>query len=302
MNESANKTPAYLIDASVFVFRSYYSMPDTFFDARGESINAVYGFARFLTRFIQHNRPQHLAVAFDESLSTSFRNDIYAEYKANREPAPESLKKQFSRCREVAEALGIQAYSDHSYEADDIIGTLAERLRQRGHPVVLVSADKDLAQLLQPGDLWWDFGKADPIDHAGVVDKMGVMPEQVVDYLALAGDAVDNIPGVPGVGPKTAIALLQHFGSLEAALERAKEIQFLSFRGAKSSMQKLLSHRDQALLSQKLSRIITDVPIEDDDIIKRSVQPQALQPLFDALNPGPMLRRQLQEAAVYPHE
>ncbi|WP_395377605.1 5'-3' exonuclease H3TH domain-containing protein [Marinicella sp. W31] len=296
MMQSSAK-PVYLIDSSIFIFRSYYAVPDEFFDAQGHSINALYGFARFLTRFLQQTQADLVALAFDESLSTSFRNEIYPAYKANRDPAPESLKIQMRRCRELAELLGIATYADDCYEADDLIGSLHHCYKQKGHEITIVSADKDLAQLLQAGDNWWDYGKSEPLNGEGVCAKMGVHPHQVCDFLALAGDKVDNIPGVPGIGAKTAAALLKHFGNLQEILKRSREIEFLSIRGAKSCMNKIRQFEKEALISQQLSRIVTDVPLENSDIIRRKSTECELLKFIEDMRFGPLLRRQLLEAA-----
>ena len=135
----------YLVDASVYIFRAWFSMPDDFVNSRGEPTNAVYGFSGFLCNLLEQTGAEHVAVAFDESLSKSYRNEIYPEYKANRDPAPEELKRQFSWARAVAEAMGLQCYADDRYEADDLIGTLAEYWRARGHPICVVTSDKDLS-------------------------------------------------------------------------------------------------------------------------------------------------------------
>lgn len=288
---------AYLIDASVFVFRSYYALSDDFFDQQGQSVNAIYGFGRFLSRFIKQTRAQHIACAFDESLTTSFRNEIYPPYKANRDPAPEDLKRQFIGCKDLAQRLGVATFADDHYEADDLIGTLHNKAAGRGMKVCVVSADKDLAQLIRPQDWWWDYGKSGPLNHQQLSEKFGVFPEQIVDYLALAGDAVDNIPGVKGVGPKTAVSLLKHFGDLDSILNRSHEIPFLSFRGAKSCASKIKQHADLARLSRQLSQIVLDAPMSGDDIIKKKVNEASLMDYFDFMNFGPLMRRQLMEAA-----
>ena len=290
-------SPAYLIDSSVFIFRSYYAIPDEFFDVEGHPINALYGFARFLVRFLQETQANLVALAFDESLSTSFRNEIYPAYKANRDPAPESLKRQMRRCKQLAELLGIATYADDCYEADDLIGSLHQCYKQKGHAVTIVSADKDLAQLLKTGDTWWDFGKSAPLDGEDVCAKMGVYPHQVCDFLALAGDKVDNIPGVPGIGAKTAAALLNHFGSLEEILQRSREIEFLSIRGAKSCMNKIRQFEKEALISQQLSRIVTDVPLENSDIIRKNSTECELLKFIEDMRFGPLMRRQLLDLA-----
>jgi len=297
-NADQQKPTVFLIDSSVFVFRSYYSMSTDLVDANGDSNHAVYGFARFLCRFIKQTQPQYIATAFDESLSTSFRNEIYPPYKANRDPAPEDLKKQFVHCRKLAELMGISVFADTSYEADDLIGTLHQTYADRGHKVCVVSADKDLAQLVRPNDWWWDYGKSKPLDFDALTEKFGVRPDQVCDFLALAGDAVDNIPGVKGVGTKTAQILLKHFNDLDTLLARHHEIGHLRFRGAKSCQLKIKQQQEQARLSKLLSKIVLDAPLDNDDIIKSKVSHEPLIAFIESMNFGPMLRRELLEAAT----
>ena len=251
--------PVYLVDASVFIFRAWFSMPDDFVNEAGEPTNAVYGFSGFLCSFLEQTDAEHVAVAFDESLSKSYRNEIYPQYKANRDPAPEELKRQFAWARAVAEAMGLQCYADQRYEADDLIGTLAEYWRARGHPICVVTSDKDLAQLVGENDHWWDFSRNRKLNARQLADKFGVQPRQMADYLALTGDSVDNSPGVPGVGPKSAAALLGHFGDLDSIYERIEEVPQLEIRGAKSLQKKLADHRDAAYLARRLTLIETEV-------------------------------------------
>jgi DNA polymerase-1 len=283
----------YLVDASVYIFRAWFSMPEEFTNTRGEPTNAVYGFSGFLCSLLEQTSAQHVAIAFDESLSTSYRNEIYPAYKANREPAPEELKRQFQWARSVAQSMGLACYSDPQYEADDLIGTLADYWRGRGHPVCVVSSDKDLAQLVSAGDYWWDFSRNQKLGSAQLLQKFGVLPEQMADYLALTGDAVDNIPGVPGIGPKSAAALLSHFGSLDSLYERLHEVPFLSFRGAKSVHQKLLKHRADAELARQLTLICRTVAsaLAAPDISRGAVDTAQLNRLFDELQFGGMLRQ-----------
>lgn len=286
-------SPVYLVDASIYLFRAWHSMPDAFLNDQGQPTNAVYGFTGFLCSLVEQARPEHVGVAFDVSLSSSFRNDIYPEYKANRDPAPEELKRQFAWARSMAEAMGFKCYSDERFEADDLIGTLAAYWRERGHPIHIVTGDKDLAQLLVEGDTWWDFARNTRLGPAGILEKFGVRPGQIADYLALTGDTVDNIPGVPGVGPKTASALLGHFGTLEAIFERLEEIQHLSFRGAKSMAPKLAQHRAAAELARQLTGIECAVPsaLAEPDLQRRALDEARLNRLFDTLSFGGMLRQ-----------
>ena len=285
--------PVYLVDASIYIFRAWFSMSDEFVNQRGEPTNAVYGFSGFLCSLLEQTGAEHVAIAFDESLSKGHRNEIYPEYKANRDPAPEELKRQFSWARSVAEAMGLQCFVDSRYEADDLIGTLAEFWRARGHPICVVTADKDLAQLVGENDHWWDFARNQKLNAKQLTKKFGVMPEQMADYLALTGDAVDNIPGIPGVGPKSASALLGHFGDLDNIYERLDEVQHLSIRGAKSLQKKLADHRGAAELARKLTVIETAVEsaLASPELGRTEVDTARLNRLFDELSFGGMLRQ-----------
>ena len=283
----------YLVDASIYLFRAWFSISDEFANPKGEPTNAVYGFTGFLCSLLEQTQAKHIGLAFDESLSKSYRNEIYPEYKANREPAPEELKRQFAWARDVAEAMGMRCFSDQRYEADDLIGTLAEHWRERGHPVCIVSSDKDLAQLVGKDDSWWDFTRNRKLGQAQIKDRIGVHPWQMADYLALTGDSVDNIPGVPGVGPKSASALLGHFEDLDAIWARIDEVPQLSIRGAASLHRKLSEHRDAAELARRLTGIETGVPsaLENPSLTRGALDEARLNRLFDELAFGGMLRR-----------
>jgi len=289
----------YLVDASLYVFRAWHSMPDEFADAEGRPVNAVHGFTRFLLELLEREKPTHVAVCFDESLESSFRNEFYPAYKANREPAPDDLKRQFAYCQQVARALGLAVLADPRFEADDLIGTLLSRQRARGFRGVIVSADKDLSQLLCEGDWQWDYARQQKWDCAGVKERYGVHAHQIADYLGLTGDAIDNIPGVPGIGAKTAAALLEHFGALDALLERLAEVPFLRLRGAAAHATRLHAHRDQALLSRRLATIALDAPLADDlgDAPRRFADRARLDELFERLRMGPLTRRRAYEHA-----
>lgn len=287
-----NKPDVYLIDASIYVFKSYYSNDD-YFSANGESINAVYGFTRFLTQFMHQTKPEYIACAFDESLGTSYRNEIYPKYKANRDPAPEDLKRQFKLCQQVAEVLGVATFCDGYYEADDLVGTLAHHYNKLGHTNHIITADKDLAQLITNEDTWWNYGKNEAFNQQKIFEKFGIYPNQIADFLALTGDSVDNIPGVPGIGSKTAAILLNHFKSLDEIIKRNREIAYLSFRGAKSCQIKIAKHIDDALLAKKLTLIKTDITLENYDIKRNLLNESRLQKLFEFLQFGPLLRRKI---------
>jgi len=285
----------YLVDASIYIFRAYYSVPATLTNTAGHEINALHGFAGFLSGFLEEARPEHLAVLFDESLTSSFRNDIYPPYKANRESAPEELKRQFGFCRTLVEGLGIAAFSSARYEADDLIGTLAARLRKRDFSVVILSADKDLAQLLAPGDLLWDYSRQRRHHYHKVRDWLGVSPEQVADWLALAGDAVDNIPGVPGIGAKTAAALLDEFGSLDGIYRSLDRVADMPLRGARRVQGLLDAHRESALLARELTGIVPDPDMRAGvrDVRRRKVSGADLAAVCEELGLGRMTTARL---------
>ena len=294
----ARASAVHLIDGSLYVFRAWHSMPDAFHDADGHPVNAVHGFTRFLCELLEKTRAEHVAVAFDASLTSSFRNAIYPAYKANRELPPPGLERQFVLCRAITEALGIAVLIDHSYEADDLIGSAMWSLRGHGLSSVIVSADKDFGQLLGERDEQWDFARNVRWGPAGVHEKLGVHPHQVADYLALCGDAVDNIPGVPGIGAKTAAALLAHFGSLDALLERVDEVAFLRLRGAAACAARLREHAELALMYRRLTRIALDAPVAPAaDALRRNTGNGQLAALCEQLRFGPLTRSRLRALA-----
>ena len=289
----------YLVDASLYVFRAWHAMPDEVQDADGWPVNAVHGFTRFLLELIERERPRHIAVAFDEALDSSFRNMLYPAYKANRAPAPQELRRQFAYCKALCATLGLVVLAHREYEADDLIGTALHRARGDGFRGVIVSADKDLSQLLAADDdEQWDYARGVRWGLHGVKARLGVEAHQVADYLALSGDPVDNIPGVPGIGAKTAAVLLAHFGSLDALLARSDEVGYLRFRGAAQAGVRLRLHREQALLCRQLSTIALDAPLDaGPPFLRDAVDPATLWALSDALRFGPMTRRRLHAAA-----
>jgi 5'-3' exonuclease len=293
--DAVNQPTAHLVDGSLYVFRAWHSMPDEFHDADGHPVNAVHGFTRFLCELLERVKPEHLAVAFDASLTTSFRNAIYPSYKANRELPPPDLERQFVLCREVTLALGVPVLLDHTYEADDLIGSALWSLRGHGFRSVIVSADKDFGQLLGEYDEQWDYARGLRWGPAGVHERLGVHPHQVADYLALCGDAVDNIPGVPGVGAKTAAALLAHFGSLDALLDRVDEVPFLRLRGAASCAAKLREHAEAARMYRRLTRIALDAPVSPaaDALRRMQGEAAAIDALCERLRFGPLTRNRL---------
>ncbi|HBD19863.1 MAG TPA: exodeoxyribonuclease IX [Arenimonas sp.] len=290
--------PVHLVDASLYVFRAWHSMPPEFEDRDGWPVNAVHGFTRFLLELLERQRPARIAVAFDESLDTNFRNEIYPAYKANRDPAPEELKRQFAHCQRVCRALGLPVLADGRYEADDLIGSALGQVRRAGHAGLIISADKDLSQLLDADDEQWDYARNERWRADGVKARYGVHAHQVADYLGLTGDAIDNIPGVPGIGPKTAATLLGHFGSLDNLYERLDEVPYLRLRGSAQHAARLREHREIALLSRRLATIDVAAPLPSDlgTAERRAPDATALEALCEDLRFGPMTRRRLMSA------
>ena len=294
----------YLIDASVYVFRAYYSMPDDMIDDQGNPVNALYGFCRFIGDFMEKVTPEYVAVLFDESSTESFRTQIYPAYKANREPAPPELKRQFGQCRRYVRALGLMEHSSPMYEADDLIGTLVEHGRRNGRPSTIVTRDKDLTQLLTEEDVFWDFAGKGKLRYDQIPDSFGVWPEQIADFLALAGDAVDNIKGVPGVGKKTATVLLQHFDSLDDIYANLDKVHEVNVRGAKTLGAKLGAHKEDAYLARRLTGIACDAPIENAEELMQPAAPklEEINALFDEAGIGMALRRQAERVSdIYCH-
>lgn len=284
----------YLVDASVFIFRAYYSVPIEVADPDGNPVNAVHGFARFLGDLIERAAPEFIAVAFDESLEQSYRNEIYPAYKANREPAPPELKRQFGLCRELCRRLGLPEFGSSRYEADDIIGTLATVGRRVGRAVTIVSRDKDLTQLVTERDTYWDAVADVRYRYGDIEERFGVIPERMADFLALMGDAVDNIPGVPGVGRKTAATLLKHFDTLPGVYENLAAVPKLKFRGATFVAESLREHREAAFLSRQLTGIACDMPLDVglDALERRAPDFAGLDAFYDEQGFGRMLREQ----------
>jgi 5'-3' exonuclease len=250
----------HLFDAHVYIFRAYYSLPEmTAKD--GTPCNAAYGFANTLIRYVNQEDPSHIAVCFDAAM-TSFRNAIEPLYKAQREEPPDDLEPQFDLCYEISVALGFASYEIDDYEADDLIGTVADEVvRRRGRARVLTT-DKDLCQLVREDDrvVVYDLAKERTFDADAVREKFGVSPAQIPDYLGLVGDAVDNLPGVPGVGAKSAAAVLQAFDSIEAIPACSDAWPELAIRGARRLAEKIDTHRERALKTKQLATIVRKVP------------------------------------------
>jgi DNA polymerase I len=295
-----SRPTVHLVDASLYVFRAWHSVPPEFFDQDGRPVNAVYGFTRFLLDLLEKARPTHCAAAFDESLTSSFRNGIYPEYKANRELPPQDLVLQFAYCKRIAAALGLCVLTDVSYEADDLIGSVVYCLRAQEFRAVIVSADKDFGQLVGEHDEIWDFSKNIVWNSQGVKERLGVHPHQVADFLALTGDAIDNIPGVAGIGAKTAATLLAHFGSLDDIYARIEEIPFLRFRGAAAAYAKLKAGAADARLSRSLTGIACDCPVpgEAASFARRAPDLADVETLLEQLRFGPLTRSRIRQLTL----
>ncbi|MFT3906961.1 MAG: 5'-3' exonuclease H3TH domain-containing protein [Steroidobacteraceae bacterium] len=290
----------YLVDASVYVFRAWYSLAPDLHDAEGNPTHALFGFARFIGDLVEQRRPQSIAVCFDESLRGGFRQQLFPAYKANREPAPPQLKRQFALCREFCRHLGVPEFASAEFEADDLIGTLAARARAAGLRFTLVSRDKDLAQLIGPGDVYWDYSDNVEYCYGQIAARFGVAPERMADYLALMGDAVDNIPGVPGIGAKTAAALMNAFESLEALYADLGRTAALEVRGAAGLAARLSLHREAAFLAQALTRIHCAAPLPEERaaLLRRSPDLAALERFCQQQGFGLMLPRQAARIAA----
>ncbi|MCZ0811568.1 MAG: DNA polymerase I [Pseudomonadota bacterium] len=266
----------HLIDGSAFIFRAYHALPPLTRKSDGMPIGAVSGFCNMLQRYIDGNSasadaPTHIAVIFDKG-SHTFRNDLYDQYKANREAMPEDLRPQIPLTRRATEAFNIACKEIEGFEADDIIATLTCQARDAGGRVTIISSDKDLMQLVGGGVEMLDAMKNRLIDAEGVEEKFGVGPDRVVDVQALAGDSVDNVPGAPGIGVKTAALLINEFGSLDALLDRAGEIPQPKRR------QTLIENRAQIELSRQLVQLDCHMPLDFtlDDLELRDPDPDTL--------------------------
>lgn len=243
----------FLIDGSGYIFRAFYAIR-FLTNSKGFPTNGIYGFTQMLLKFIRESNPERAAVIFDTKAPT-FRHKMFPEYKANRSAPPEALIPQFPYFRKVVTALGLPLYELDGYEADDLIGTFAAKLRETDHEVEIITGDKDLMQLVQDGVTLWDTMKDKRTDSSGVLERFGVTPAQVIEVQGLSGDSTDNIPGVPGVGEKTAVKLIQEWGTIENVLENAHKI-----KGKLG--EKLRANCEMARLSRELCRIKLDVPIE----------------------------------------
>ncbi|MEW6412819.1 MAG: DNA polymerase I [Candidatus Zixiibacteriota bacterium] len=290
-----SKKTVYLVDGSAVFYRAYFAfIRNPLINSKGENTSATYGFVNSLIKIINDEKPDYIAVAFDTKQPT-FRHEMYEEYKSTRAKMPDELVEQLPRIRQAVEALNIASFEREGYEADDLIGTMAKQAEKKGHRVWCVTGDKDFFQLVTDNvGIYNPKGSAGEADKYGpeeVKAKFGVYPELVIDKLALMGDSSDNVPGIPGIGPKTADTLLEQFGSLEAVLEGSDKIK------AKGVREKVGSNKDKALLSRELVVIKTDVPMEFDveQIRRKEINYELAKKLFLELEFNRLLKQLLPE-------
>ena len=280
----------WMIDASAYIFRAYHALPPLTRKSDGLPVGAVQGYCNMLWKLLKDMKgadgPTHLVAIFDHSEKT-FRNDLYDQYKAHRPPAPEDLVPQFPLVREATAAFGVHCVELPGYEADDLIATYACKARDAGGEAVIVSSDKDLMQLIGGGVVMWDPMKDRRLAEPEVFEKFGVGPEKMVDLQALIGDSVDNVPGAPGIGPKTAAQLLDEYGDLDTLLARAGEIKQPKRR------ETLINFADQIRLSRELVRLTCDAPAPEpiEDFAVRDPDPETLSAFLDKMEFRSLQRR-----------
>ena len=274
------KNPLVLVDGSSYLFRAYHSPPHLT-NSRGEATGAIYGVINMLKSLLRQYNPSHMAVVFDAKGPT-FRNEMYSEYKAHRPAMPDDLRSQIEPIHQIVRAMGLPLLCISGVEADDVIGTLARQASIAGRHTLISTGDKDMAQLVDAHVTLINTMTNTLLDPESVVSKFGVGPEAIIDYLALMGDKVDNIPGLPGVGEKTAAALLQGLGSIDNIYQQLDKVAELSFRGAKTMAAKLAEHKAQLELSYQLATIKTDVELDCqlDDLAIQPADRQQLAELY----------------------
>lgn len=288
---SEQKQRVYLVDGSSYIYRAYYAIRHLS-NSKGEATNAVYGFTNMLLNLVRDEQPDRLAVIFDAKGPT-FRKELYPEYKANRSAMPEDLRPQVPIIKEVVRALNMPALEQAGVEADDIIATLAKQYAAQGLDVVVVTGDKDLMQIVNERVCLLDTMKKKVTRREEVIERFGVPPEQVLEILGLAGDTSDNIPGVPGIGEKTAAALIQEFGSIENLLQNIDAVK------GKKRQENLREFGQQAILSRKLADLVYDLELDVtiDDLTMDEPNREALTELFTKLE-FPKLLKEFSAASV----
>jgi DNA polymerase-1 len=278
-----DKTPLILVDGSSYLYRAFHALPPLT-NSKGLPTGAVKGVINMMRR-LQKDYPNSTTAVIFDAKGKTFRDDIYSEYKANRPPMPDELRSQIQPIHDVIRAMGMPLISIEGVEADDVIGTYAVQATEKKQPVVISTGDKDIAQLVNEHISLVNTMTDTELDREGVIAKFGIPPELIIDFLALLGDKSDNIPGVPGVGEKTALGLLQGLGSIDSIYQRLDEVKTLSFRGAKTMATKLEEHRELAYLSYQLATIKTDVEVDlaVDELANQAPDKDKLLSLFTDL-------------------
>ena len=276
----SKKIPLILVDGSSYLYRAFHALPPLT-NSKGKPTGAVKGVINMMRR-LQKDYPESTHVVVFDAKGKTFRDDMYADYKANRPPMPDDLRLQIEPIHKIIEAMGMPMLIIEGVEADDVIGTLAVQATAAEQPVVISTGDKDIAQMVNEHISMENTMTNTVIDRAGVIEKFGIPPELIIDYLALLGDKSDNIPGVPGVGEKTALGLLQGIGGLDAIYKHLDKVAGLAFRGAKTMAPKLEEYKEQAYLSYKLATIKTDVemPLAIDQLQNSPADKALLLALF----------------------
>jgi DNA polymerase I len=274
-----NKTPLILVDGSSYLFRAYHTM--NFSTSKGQPTGAIYGVINMLKSLYKQYHPEQMAVVFDAKGKT-FRNDMYPDYKANRPPMPDDLRSQIAPLHSIVKAMGFPLISIEGVEADDVIGTIAHHATQAGRETIISTGDKDMAQLVNPHISLINTMSNQFLNEAGVVEKFGIPPSLIIDFLALMGDKSDNIPGVAGVGEKTALGLLQGIGGVDEIYKNLDKIADLPIRGAKKLAEKMQQYETEARLSYQLATIKLDVelPLSLEELSIGETDNEALETLF----------------------
>ena len=285
-SSSDGRPLVHLFDGHVYIFRAYYSLPPME-AADGTPCNAAYGFANTLIRYAAEEDPSHVGVCFDAAM-TSFRNEVEPEYKAQRGEPPDDLEPQFDLCHEISVALGFATYEVDDYEADDLLGTIADEVVRRKVSARVLTTDKDLCQLVREDGriVVHDLAKEKTFDADAVREKFGVSPAQIPDYLGLVGDKIDNLPGVPGIGAKSAAAVLQAFEAIEHVPDDFDAWGGVTVRGAARMAERIAAHRERALKTKDLATVLRSVPGVKPgltDLAYRGADRERVEELFERL-------------------
>ena len=271
---------AFLVDSTGFALKYWFSMPPVK-TKNFESIAAFLGFASFVIRLLKNYQPKYISFQFDESLGTCFRNELYPDYKKTRESAPDELKNQLELCRKFLTLMGLDNNASKKYEADDILNTIAQNTRKGGLKNIILTNDKDLYQIIYKGDVWWDF-KDKKYGYKDLVDKLNFSPQDLSDFLALMGDSVDNIPGAPGLGEKTAMVLMGKYKSLKKIVQNLETIPEELGSKYKRFVKIIKDNQKIIYLSKKLATLeyITDLNKDIAAIERKVLDINGLEALF----------------------